>query len=92
MGVKDDMNKPNMLGFLLLMSAVFVFIFKLIAKLMSQEFNFVFVKDLIGTDWISSIPWTLLQNFAESFTKLTLAGVLLILGTIFITVGTFKRA
>ena len=85
------MNKPSMLGFLLLMSAVIVFIFKLIAKLMSQEFDFVSVKDLIGTEWISSIPWALLQNFAESFTKLTLSGVLLILGTIFITVGTFKR-
>ena len=71
------MNKPSMLGFLLLMSAVIVFIFKLIAKLMSQEFDFVSVKDLIGTEWISSIPWALLQNFA--------------LGTIFITVGTFKR-
>ena len=86
-----DMNKPSILGFLLLMSAVFVFIFKFIAKIMSQEFDFVSVKDLIGTEWISSIPWALLQNFAESFTKLTLSGVLLILGTIFITVGTFKR-
>lgn len=91
MEVKNDMNKPSILGFLLLMSAVFVFIFKLIAKLMNEKFDFVSVKDLIGTEWISSIPWVLLQNFAESFTKLTISGVLLILGTIFITVGTFKR-
>ena len=61
------------------------------AKLMSQEFKFVFVKDVIGTDWISIIPWPLLQNFAESFTKLTLSTVLLILGTIFIIVGALKR-
>ena len=85
------MNKPSLLGFFLLISSGILFILKHIAKLLSQEFKFVFVKDVIGTDWVSIIPWTLLQNFAESFTKLTLSTVLLILGTIFIMVGALKR-
>jgi len=85
------MNKLSMLGFLMLIGATFVFILKLIAKLMNQDFEYVFIKDLIGTDWINIIPWTSLQNYAEYFTKLTLSGILLIIGTFFITVGTFRR-
>ena len=85
------MNKLSMLGFLMLIGATFVFILKLIAKLMNQDFEYVFIKDLIGTDWINIIPWTSLQNYAEYFTRLTLSGILLIIGTFFITVGTFRR-
>ena len=85
------MNKPSLIGFFLLIGSGAVFIFKLVAKLMNQEFNFVFVKDLIGTDWISSVPLGLMQNLALYFTKLTLSGILLILGAIFVTIGTFKR-
>ena len=32
---------------------------------MNQEFHYFHIEDIIGTDWIDSIPWALVQNLAE---------------------------
>lgn len=85
------MNKPSAVGFLMLISSAFIFIFKFVATLMNQEFNYFHIEDIIGTDWIDIIPWPLVQNIAEYFTNLTLPVALLVLGVILITIGAFKR-
>ena len=85
------MSKPNALGFFMLICSGFILIFKFVAKLMNQEFNYFHIEDIIGNDWINSIPWASVQNIAEYFTKLTLPVALLVLGAIFIAVGAFKR-
>ncbi|MFP4039214.1 MAG: hypothetical protein ACLFS7_01620 [Desulfosudaceae bacterium] len=80
--------KYSVIGLIIWIGAGFLFIFQMISKVMpSVDFKFFTINQLVGLEWIESIPWGAVRPWAEQLAYINLSLLLLALGLIFIIIG-----
>ncbi len=85
------LKNTSMFGFLLLAASLFLYIFKLVSYLMAKELSIFSIKDLFGTDWVSSIPISALQQAALAVSTAQIYVVFLIMGLGLVLLSTFQK-
>ena len=85
------LRNTSMFGFLLLAASMFLYIFKLVSYLMAKELSIFSIKDLFGTDWVSSIPISALQQAALAVSTAQIYVVFLIMGLVLVLLSTFQK-
>lgn len=84
--------KVSIIGFCFWIVAGVLFIFKAIsAAVPTVDIHIFTINELVGLDWVDSIPWPNVQEWAIVVAKTNLSLLLLGVGLIFIVIGMFQK-
>lgn len=84
--------KVSVIGFCFWIVAGALFIFQGITKVIpSVELHIFTIEELVGLDWIGSIPWPTVQDWADVIATTNLSILLLIIGGILLVISMFMK-
>lgn len=84
--------KVSIIGFGFWIVAAALFIFKGVSKVVpSTDIHIFTIEELVGLDWIGSIPWERVQDWANVIAVTNLSILLLIIGGIFLVISMFLK-
>jgi len=85
------MFKTTAPGFILLVSSLGLYVFKLVCRLMDRQIPLFSIEDIVGIQWIDSVPVDALRQVMLAVSTQQLSVIFLILGLSLVFFGVFQK-